>query len=308
MKRPVAAVTLAMLATFAAAWFWWSVAVVADRDSSAVAPSSRTAVVAPTQPPDAPVPSPSTAERDEKKLAAAKSVADKWATLEKGGSEVERLCPWPPQADTWERLSAECLAATEQFHVLIDDGLHGFGDEPALVQGLADPMGTRHAVMAALDDPRCSVPVPTGERRPDLREVCGADAMVRFATMLRWCTNAPSETALEVGYWRNRVAASESQDEYYERLERLNRARAVGYWSVHRCRAVPPDALAPLDRLPDHRPVAQANLLWRIAWSLGGDSHYGSFLENPTSPRFSYIMREVIVDRSASGDTAESDR
>lgn len=148
---------------------------------------------------------------------------------------VKRHCPWPPGVAAWEILDDACLSA--MFDMRLD------ADEWRRV--LDDPGGTRRAVVAALDDPQCHL--RRGESRPDLREACAADAMVRLAELQQKC--------LETAHtdWRgvfDRRFRAETQEEYHHGAERDAENLAYALWKTYVCRA-DMDALAWIEALPE---------------------------------------------------------
>ena len=153
---------------------------------------------------------------------------------------VKRHCPWPPTASAaWAVLDAPCLSALSAI------GLH---DEWQHV--LADPGGTRRAVVAALDDLACRVPL--GGRRPDLYEACAAEAMVRLADLQRKCLEKAHmdwQAVYDEGMARDH-RASDTQGEYHRATVKHNRSLALHLWEAYMCRA-DMDALAWIDALPE---------------------------------------------------------
>ena len=101
-------------------------------------------------------------------------------------AEVERVCPWPPDPLSWQVLDAVCLEAMDAF--MMNDRWRRVLDD--------DHLGTRRAVVEALNRPDCRVPpavdadgpLTPGEVRTDLRETCAAGAMVRLAELQALCS------------------------------------------------------------------------------------------------------------------------
>ena len=163
----------AVIAT--AAWFLWP-----DRGQSADLPAPHPAAP-PATPAHAPPTSARTAEAtapeavdDEPEFPADDDEVARRLENPRYWDAVKRHCPWPPDVDTWEVIDAPCLSAMNAMN------LH---DEWRRI--LADPGGTRRAVVVALDDHQCRV--PRGETRPDLYEACAGEAMVLLAELQRKC-------------------------------------------------------------------------------------------------------------------------
>ena len=157
---------------------------------------------------------------------------------------VERLCPWPPEPSAWSVLDGPCLEAM--------DAIEMTAEWRAVMD---DPAGTQWAVAAALDDVQCHV--PDGKSRPDLREACAADAMVRLAKLQRKCmeyahmdwgkfTRSVDERMrtsirLDIGPEGEWLFGFEEREDSYRTARQL--------WEVHRCRSAL-DALEWLKALP----------------------------------------------------------
>ena len=170
-------------------------------------------------------------------------------------AEAERLCPWPPDPQSWQVLGAPCLEAMDAIK-MDDDWL----------LALEDPLGTRYAVAEALDRPECMVP-PTldadgnpswpGDVRTDLRETCAAAAMVRLAKLQEKCivpTNTDWHAAYEIEQVvRESFFADRAPDmaTYHRMARSLDQGRAWKYWEAYKCASVPPEALAWVVALPD---------------------------------------------------------
>ena len=152
---------------------------------------------------------------------------------------VKRHCPWPPDVASWEVIDPPCLSAMNAMR---------FDDEWRRI--LADPGGTRRAVVVALDDHQCRV--PRGESRPDLFEACAASAMVVLAELQRKCVetahvNMHRDKRNSVRWWEG---IEETQEEYHRRAESDAEGLAYGLWKTYMCRA-DMDALAWIEALPE---------------------------------------------------------
>lgn len=137
---------------------------------------------------------------------------------------VKAVCPWPPYPSSWQVLGEPCLSAMNRLH--LDDGSDG-GDR-GWREGLADPLGTRRTVAAALGRPECAVAAATdwpGETRPDLRASCAAAAMLRLASLQDKCVERLHTDWEKVHAWS--VASihsiSGTQEDYHRRVESLQR-------------------------------------------------------------------------------------
>lgn len=127
---------------------------------------------------------------------------------------ARRHCPWPPHPSSWYTLDERCETALNRF-LLTDDWR----------RVLDNPLATRAAVTAALDKPECrphlgdlrktpwsKLPRWRGEPRPELREACASDAMVRLADLQHkcverlnqdWGRSTTERSAASVGSRRN---------------------------------------------------------------------------------------------------------
>ena len=172
------------------------------------------------------------------------------AELPLEAAAVERDCPWPPTPSGWWTLDGRCLETLNRLY--LDDGWR---------RVLDDPGGTRAEVVAALDRSECRVPTPVeddgtldwpGETRPDLREACGAGAMVRLADLQDRCVEwLHTDWQRVYDIWRIAMNdPSESQTQYYRLVDGYNRNMVRVYWEVHTCRSVRPDAFDWIDALP----------------------------------------------------------
>ena len=185
------------------------------------------------------------------------------ATHERLVEAGEPDCPWPPHPDSWHALDEPCEAALNRFF-LTDDWR----------RVLDDALGSRRAVTAALENPACRPhdadahktewsewPRWRGEHRPDLRDACAADAMVRLAKLQHTCvprlrrdvdgldevdqhyefTRDIDDLAVEYGW---------DQESYYRAVATRRTSLARSYWQDHMCRSVPMAAFRWLDQLP----------------------------------------------------------
>ena len=155
---------------------------------------------------------------------------------------VRRSCPWPPEPSAWRVLDERCLSVMNR-RWLDEEWRHA----------LAVPLETRRAVVAALDNPECHVPV--GERRPDLYAECGAEAMVGLALLQRKCVRTLGRDWERIYRSRADSALSTvaSQDEYYRWVDKEASGAAWTLWEVYMCRTVPPEALEWIEALPTPR-------------------------------------------------------
>ena len=187
---------------------------------------------------------------------------------------VRRLCPWPPVPSSWEVLGEPCLAAMEDLHV---DGWR---------RPLADALGTRRAVAAALRNPECRVALAQdwpGETRPALREPCAAAAMMRLAELQENCVERLHTDWESVRVRSNAmVENSDSQEKYHRWIESDHKARAYNYSETYLCRLVPPEAFEWVVALPvppgdptasrhERPPITQALDLYDAARRLGAE-------------------------------------
>ena len=188
---------------------------------------------------------------------------------------VRRHCPWPPLPSSWEVLGEPCLSAMDNL------------DEDGWRRPLADALGTRRAVVAALDNPECGVALTDGwpgETRPDLRRSCEAAAMMRLADLQDQCVER-----LHTDWESVRVQSmamvdeiSDSQEKYHRLVEDDHMARAYLYWETYMCRMVPPEAFEWIGALPvppgdpsasrhERPPITQALDLYDAARRLGAE-------------------------------------
>ena len=188
---------------------------------------------------------------------------------------VRRQCSWPPLPSSWEVLGEPCLSAIE---ALAEDGWR---------RPLADALGTRRTVAAALDNPECGVALAQdwpGEIRPSLREPCSAAAMVRLAELQDQCVEKLHMDWESVRVRSNAMVEeiSDSQEEYHRLVESDHRRRAYNYSETYLCRMVRPEAFEWIEALPvppgdptAHRyerpPITQALDLYDAARRLGAE-------------------------------------
>lgn len=196
---------------------------------------------------------------------------------------VRRYCPWPPVPSAWKVLDPPCLSTMDTLK--LDEQLDC--DACSWREVLADPLGTRQAVADALDRPECRVPRSSdwpGETRPDLRQACAAEAMLRLGSLQDKCVER-LQTDWE-SVWAGSMAQvdriSDSQEEYYHLVESDHRARAGLYWETYMCRTVPPGAFEWIRTLPmpqgnptanryGRPPITQALDLYAAARRVGAD-------------------------------------
>ena len=238
-------------------------------------------------PPDAAAPPPEQAvaasRPDDDGQPAGSVAAEPEPTPERLWEEVKSVCPWPPLPSSWQVLDGPCLSAMNRLR--LDRNLDGAARGWRAV--LADPLGARRAVAEALDRPECRVPPAQdwpGETRPDLREACAAEAMLRLASLQDKCVerlHTDWETVYADSLARyDRI--SESQDEYHRRVEDMHDARPYAYWETYMCRTAPPEAFEWIETLPAppgdptaHRynrpPITQALDLYDAARRLGAE-------------------------------------
>ena len=126
-----------------------------------------------------------------------------------------------------------------------------------------DHLGTRRAVVEALDRAECRAALALGaegattpgERRTDLRETCAAGAMARLGTLQALCyqnIHADLHLARMVRQSFNDRDYDLNPDlaEYHHQARYENHGYARTYWKVYRCRSVPPEALQWVEALP----------------------------------------------------------
>ena len=236
MKLGWAIVAGTILLVTAAAWLYWTPASPdAGLPDVHAGQASETALL----PPVAVGPPPAGVEvQDDAAAEPALDLAAQWVA-------VKRFCPWPPDVSSWTVLDESCLSAM---------GAINLDADPEWRVVMTDPSGTRRAVVTALDDAQCHV--PPGETRPDLYEVCAAEAMVRLARLQRKCLPRAhmdwEEELARAGALDERFAALEgggSQEEYIRDTEEKHTQHAHVLWSVHMCRSAT-DALGWLEAIP----------------------------------------------------------
>ena len=151
--------------------------------------------------------------------------------------------------DFWQNgkeFSPACMAALDRRYL---DGLvdEGFG-YPRVVDSLTwrevfdGAVHTRSSVVEALRNPDCRV--PNGSIRPDLRESCAADEMVRLAVLQQKCGQALTMDdhygGVHDGNWEwqlDHVSRQASdQDDYYRRRSDAEEQQLRFAWSLRRCR------------------------------------------------------------------------
>ncbi|MCY3838007.1 MAG: hypothetical protein OXH09_05060 [Gammaproteobacteria bacterium] len=236
MVKVLLTVSLLLAAALAwAAWWIWT-------DDGRAAPPQ------PSPPPAAAPPQPSPPP------AAAPPQPPPASPRELAEAEAERLCPWPPDQLSWQVLDAPCREAMDSF--TMSDSWRRVLDDP-------DPLGTRRAVVDALENPECRV--PPGEARPDLRETCAASAMVQLAHLQARCAlpkDSDVDDALDIVR-----ALYETSDlaEYHGRAREQNHRAALAYWRAYRCRSVPPAALEWVEALP---PPPRGAIMGILEWGV----------------------------------------
>ena len=189
--------------------------------------------------------------------AATTSVAIAKAAPELDHSTLWRLCP-----SLWGDLSDDCMAALEARYA----GKAAFLRNSSSVlppttpitwhQVYADPAGTRRIVADALRNPECMV--PEGQVRPDLREVCAADAMTRYAILQERCGLVLVEyrddhkNQQEWEDWLAHLDNDKSldSDEYHRRRMKWDEIEFESAWHMQKCRAVESTVTAWLPELP----------------------------------------------------------
>ena len=199
-------------------------------------------------------------------------------------------CPWPPHPSTWYTLNERCETALNRFF-LTDDWR----------RALDNPLGTRRAVVAALDNPECRPhlgdaqetawsewPRWRGEPRPELRELCAADAMVRLADLQHKCVEWLHQDWANIfdeavgSFDRSAAELSYTQDDYYQQVEDDDYRFTHRFWETHTCRTVHAAVFDWLDTLPEppgdpaasryNRPhITQSLLLYDAARRLGAE-------------------------------------
>ena len=240
----------------AAAWLFWPVP--ATPQPSVTPPRSATAIPAPGLLADPPA----KAAPAEDGTGGVPETALDWrdqSTRDRLIEAARRHCSWPPDPSSWYTLDEACETALNRF-LLTEDW--------RLV--LENPLATRHAVVAAFENPECRPhmgdPRQTsgrewrrrrGEDRPELREECAADAMARLADLQHKCVErlhtdwaTIHDQAIDQV---DRMAAQNSftQDRYYRLIEDDHFRRTGIYWETHMCRSVHPGAFEWVDALPE---------------------------------------------------------
>ncbi len=274
----------------AVAWSFWPAP--ATTQPPVTPPQSETAILVPRLPAVPPPPEAATPAEDGAGGGVPELNLD-WrdqATLDQLVEVARRHCPWPPHPSSWYTLHESCETALNRFFLTDDWG-----------RVLDNPLATRHAVGAAFDNPECrphaADPQKTswrewprwrGELRPELREACAADDMVRLADLQHKCIERLHTDWTKLADMRidrvDRMAVEHSytQEHYYRVVEdeHVNRVRV--YWETHMCRSVDPAAFAWLDALPVppgdpaapryNRPsITQWRLLYDAARRLGAE-------------------------------------
>ena len=213
--------------------------------------------------------------------------------------DLERLCP-----DLWGDPGEPCLEALETrfgeemavragigspmdwsrrtAQVRTRISLIASLDVPTFAEVFEDPSATLRAVGTALAKPECVV--AEGQMRPRLRERCAADDMAKLAMLQATCVpplirdRDYRDAGMHDGWaedWRWAIAATAEQpdqDTYLRLVAELEEERFRFAWRLHRCRAVPDDALSGVDpfRIPDGFSAAyQASRLALAAARLG---------------------------------------
>ena len=197
---------------------------------------------------------------------------------------VRSVCPWPPLPSSWLVLDEPCLSAMNR----LDDNPEG-GAPPGWRDVLLDdPLGTRRAVEAALDRPECGVVTLAddwpGNVRPDLREACAAEEMIRLASLQDKCLEKLHADWVRIKARTQAMIeqAAETLEEYHTLVESDHRRSAHNFWRNYMCRKVPPEALEWVEALPvppgdptAHRynrpPITQALDLYDAARRLGAE-------------------------------------
>ena len=250
----------------------------------AATPEAETTVAALASPPTAPQPAAHAPPVENSDADSDRESDLDWrdpATYERVAEAVRSHCPWPPHPASWHALDPPCEAVLNRFY-LTDDWR----------SILDDPLGTRRAVALALDNPECrpfeTDPTKTsfrqwprwrGEPRPELREACAADAMVRLAELQLRCVEPRYSDWDKLYHQSTRQVddhaqeASYDQKTYYDLVASLDYSRAHVYWTNHTCRSVPDAAFDWLDGFPHPPgdPVAyrrQNNLLIPVTQAL----------------------------------------
>ena len=180
------------------------------------------------------------------------------ATRDRLVEVARRHCTWPPHPTSWYTLDEPCETALNRF-LLTDDWR----------RVLDNPLATRHAVVAAFQNPECRPhagdPRQTsgrewrrrrGEDRPELREACAADAMARLADLQHKCVEQLHQDWVKshdraMGRIDRMAEESYTQDRYYRLVEDEHYRSVSIYWETHMCRSVDPGAFEWVDALPE---------------------------------------------------------
>ena len=285
---------LSVAALGVAAWSFWPVP--AKKQARATPTQSETAIPVPRSPPDTGLPA------DPPPLAATPAPPKDggepepdldWydpAMRDRLVEAARRHCTWPPHPTSWYVLDEPCETALNGFF-LTDDWR----------RVLDNPVGTRHAVTAAFENPECRPhggdPGQAsqgewlrlrGEPRPELREACAADAMARLADLQHKCIERLHQDWTRI-YDKgteslDRIATEKSYtQERYHRLVQDEHYRYIRIcWETHMCRSVRPAAFEWVDALPEppgdpaaprynRPPISQWLLLYDAAERLGAD-------------------------------------
>lgn len=245
-----------LVASFgAAAWSFWPAP---ETTTPVTLPQSETAVPMPPLPAVAPAPEAAPTPEG----GGMPEPEPDWRDPTTRGRLVEAArhhCTWPPHPSSWYALDEPCETALNRF-LLTDDWR----------RVLDNPLATRHAVVAAFEDPECRPhagdPRQTSGRewrrlrrepRPELREACAADAMARLADLQHKCVERlhqdwakSHDKAIDR---LDRMAAEDSytQDRYYRLVEDEHYRSTHIYWETHMCRSVDPGAFEWVDALPE---------------------------------------------------------
>ena len=146
----------------------------------------------------------------------------------------------------------------------------------------AAPLETRARVEDALAQPDCLV--AEGYYRPDRRDACAAADLATLGILHEACVPFLGRDAYAdwEGEWAREFERLDEEvpdqgDVYNRRRSILEEARIHFAWRLQKCRAVPPDALAPLAALPtppphyDNPDWHQGYAMIRAALRLGDD-------------------------------------
>ena len=275
---------------------WWHWTEDTPEPPAAAVSTPPVATASPPEPSFPPAPDRQTAEAVVEPAAAPHDPDRLWEA-------VRRQCPWPPLPSSWEVLGKPCLSAMENL------------DEDGWRRPLADALGTRRAVAAALDNPECRVALAQdwpGETRPALREPCSAAAMMRLADLQDHCIER-LHTDWESVLVRSHAMVdriSDSQEEYHRLVEADNKASAGLFWETYMCRMVPPEAFEWIEALPvppgdpaasrhERPPITQALDLYDAARRLGAE------IPDWALGRLEFraeVRRRGLADANGSGD------